>query len=192
MNLGISPTPLRDVTDQPLGQETIPNTFWGLRRPPCGHTGGNRCIPQALIHIKQCLLLINLRVRIWDRWLKSVWFKRSDFLWAQADSKTAMSPHKRHPINYNSRKVGSFVFVFFSLHRRVWGGLLATTFNGKRLSLFGPSKAVVDGDCSTEKPPFHPPCCTGGCGMRPAVEEKRRIISRESHTSVNELPWLES
>lgn len=127
----------------------------------------------GLYHIKQCLLLINLRVQIWDRWLKSVWFKRSDFLWAQADGKTAMSPHKHHPINYNSRKeqlVGSFVFVLFSLHRHVWGGFLATTFNGKRLSLFGPSKAVVDGDCSTEKPPFHPPCCTGGCGMQPAVE----------------------
>lgn len=191
MNLSISPTLLRGVTDQSLWQGTIPSIFWGLRCLPCGHTGWNRCIPWALIHIKQCLLLVYLRVQIWDRWLKSVWFKRSDFLWAQADGKTAMSPHKSHPINYNSRKeqlVRNFVFVFFPLHRHVWGGLLVTTFNGKRLSLFGPSEAVVDGDCSAEKPPLPPPCCRGGCGTWPAVDGKRRIISRQSHASVSELP----
>lgn len=89
------------------------------------------------------------------------------------------------PVNQNPGKellLGIFVFCFF-LHRLVWGGRLVTTFNGKRLSLFGPSEAVADGDCSTEKLLLRPPRYRGECGMWPAVENKRRVrFSIESHT----------
>lgn len=68
-----------------------------------------------------------------------------------------------------------------------------TTFNGKKLSLFGPSEAVVDGDCSTKKPLLCLPLYTRGCGMWPAVEKKGRVcFSIESHANVNELPCTES
>ena len=67
------------------------------------------------------------------------------------------------------------------------------TFNGKKLSLFGPSEAVVGGGCSTKRPLLRPPLCRGECGMWPAVEEERRVgFSRESHTNVGELPSIES
>lgn len=89
------------------------------------------------------------------------------------------------PVNQSPRKellLGTFVFYFF-VHRLVWGGQLMTTFNGKMLSLFGPSEAVVDGDCSTEKLLLRPPLYRGECGMWPAVEKKRRVrLTIESHT----------
>lgn len=80
-----------------------------------------------------------------------------------------------------------------SLHRPVRGGQLVTIFNGKRLLLFGPSEAVVGGDCSTKKPPPRPLLCRGECGMWPAVEEKNSVgFSTEGHTKVGELPSTES
>ena len=66
-------------------------------------------------------------------------------------------------------------------------------FNGKRLSLSGPSEAVEDGGCSTKRLPLHPPLYTRGYGMWPTVEEKRRVsFSRDSHANVNELSCIEN
>lgn len=45
-----------------------------------------------------------------------------------------------------------------------------SAFKGKMLSLFGPSEAVVDGDCSIKKLLLPLQWYAKGCGMWPAAE----------------------
>lgn len=57
--------------------------------------------------------------------------------------------------------------------------------NRKMLSLCGPSRAVVDDDCLTEKLPSRPRLYTRGYGIWPAVENQNKInFTIESQTDL--------
>lgn len=131
--------------------------------------------------IKQCLLLINLRVQIWDRRLKSVWFKDLIFFGHKLIAKQLYHPHKHHPINYNSRKeqlvrvLCCFVFLTPQAYLR-W--FLRDDFLTERGSHFSVTKGQLNGDYSTEKPPFHPPAAQE-VQMWPAVEERGEFLAEK-------------
>lgn len=152
-------------------------------------TEGSRRISGVLMHSKCCVLPDCLWVQSGGTGGQSVWWQRSSFLCgAEAESKTV----PQAGILGKNCKEGFLHSVWCCpLSADMLGGRgpLVTTFNGKRLSLFGPSEAVEDDGCSAEKRQLRPRLYRAACGRRPAVEERGRPrLNTQSPVSVYEAP----